>query len=167
MVNLEGVRPTGAMVGLERVGSSTGAMVTFTSSPIRELESMLTAVTQAGEREREERAEADEATSALMAALIKSNQELARKNETLEKRVILLESAQRGSDIIHRSVLQASESRFQTEIQAVQAKLDEADVTRGADESLQVYISRLEARISGLQERVVRAYMQWRGIYKY
>ena len=158
MVNLEGVRPTGVMVGLERVSSTAGAMVTFTSSSINEMECMLAAVTKAGEREREERAKADEATFELMAALIKNNQELARKNETLEKRVILLESAQRGSDIIHRSVLQASESRFQTEIQALQAKLDEAEVTKRTGESFQVYISRLEERINSLQVRRGREY---------
>ena len=109
---------------LERVSSTAGAMVPVAASPISEMECMFTELTRAGEIELAERAKADQATSELMAALIKSNQELAEKNKALEKRVIFLESAQRGSDTAHRSVLQAAESRRQTEVQALQAEVE-------------------------------------------
>ena len=158
-VNLDSVRPTGAMVtfgptptpiqvisGLqntlnaptdgvpektslvERVSSTAGAMVPVAASPISEAECMLTELTRAGEIALAEQAQANQATSELVAALIKSNQALAEKNKALEGRVIFLESAQRGSDIAHRSVLQAAESRRQTEVQALQAKIEALEV---------------------------------------
>ena len=113
---------------VERVSSTAGAMVPVAASPIREMECMLTELTRAGEIELAERAQADQATSKLMDALAKRIQALVKENKALNKRVIFLESAQRGSDIVHRSVLQASESRFQTKIQALQAKIEDLEV---------------------------------------
>ena len=109
---------------LERVSSTAGAMVPFAASPIREMECMLTAVTKAGERERQERVQADEATSELIAALLKSNQALAKENKTLKGRVIVLESAQRELEAAHKSVLQACKGRLRTKIQALQAEVE-------------------------------------------